>query len=143
MLLRRTKIKNIESIKKNAKRAVSNSSFKVHTIPLFGKLNILKLYDILQLKGSIFMYKYFNEQLLESFNNVFCALSHQNRTKCLRLERPIGKVLKQFPKVFLPQIWNSLSLEIKNSCSLNSLKNKLHVDKFECSRSNCYTCISE
>ena len=66
------------------------------------------------------MYKYFNERLPESFNNMFCALSHQNRTKCLRLERPIGKVLEQFPKVFLPQIWNSLSLEIKNSCSLNS-----------------------
>ena len=73
---------------------------------------------------------------------MFCALSHQNRTECLGLERPIGKVLEQFPKVFLPQIWNSLSLEIKNSCSLNSLKNKLHVDKtnmylqFECSKSN-------
>ena len=95
------------------------------------------------------MYKYLNERLPESFNNMFCALSHQNRTKCLRLERPIGKVLEQFPKVFLPQIWNSLSLEIKNSCSLNSLKNKLHVDKtnmylqFECSKSNCYSCISK
>jgi len=55
---------------------------------------------------------------------MFCALSHQNRTKCLRLERPIGKVLEQFTKVFLPQIWKSLSLEIKSSCSLNSLKNK-------------------
>ena len=143
------KIKNIENIQKKAIRAVSNSSFNAHTIPLFGKLNILKLHDILQLKGSIFMYKYFNERLPESFNNMFCALSHQNRTKCLRLERPIGKVLEQFPKVFLPQIWNSLSLEIKNSCSLNSLKNKLHVDKtnmylqFECSKSNCYSCISE
>ena len=70
--------------KKNATGTVSNSSFKAHTLPLFGKLNILKLHDILQLKGSIFMYKYFNEQLFESFNNVFCALSHQNRTKCLR-----------------------------------------------------------
>jgi len=77
---------------------------------------------------------------------MFCALSHQNRTKCLRLERPIGKVLKQFPKVFLPQIWNLLSVKIKNLCFL---KNELHVDKtnmymrFECSRSNCYSCISE
>ena len=130
-------------------RAVSNSSFKAHTIPLFGKLNILKLHDILQLKGSIFTYRYFNKRLPESFNIMFCALSHQNRTKCLRLERPIGKVLEQFPKVFLPQICNSMSLEIKNSCSLNSLKNKFHVEKtnmylrFECSRSNCYSCISE
>ena len=87
------KIKNIQNIqKKKAKRAVSNSSFNAHTIPLFGKLNILELHDILQLKGSIFMYKYFNERLPESFNYMVCALSHQNRTKCLRLERPIGKV---------------------------------------------------
>ena len=63
------------------------------------------------------------------FNNMFCGLSHQSRTKCLRLERPIRKVLELFPKVFLPQIWNSLSLEIKNLCSLNLLKNKLYVDK--------------
>ena len=109
----------------------------------------MKLHDILQLKGSIFIYKHFNERLPELFNNMFCALSHQNRTKCLRLERLIGKVLEQFPKVFLPQIWNSLSLEIQNSCSLNSLKNKLDVDKtnmylqFECSKVNCYSCISE
>ena len=50
------------------------------------------------------MYKYFNGRLPKSFKNMFCALSHQNRTKCLRLERPIGNVLEQFPKVFLPQI---------------------------------------
>ena len=89
-------------------KAISNSSFKTHTIPHFGKLNTLKLHDILQLKVSIFKYKDFNERLTESFNNMFCALSHQNRTKCVRLERPIGKVLEKFPKVFLPQIWNSL-----------------------------------
>ena len=60
---------------------------------------------------------------------MFCALNQTNRTKCLRLEKPIGKVWEQFPKVFLQQIWNSLSLEIKNACSLNSLKNKLHPEK--------------
>ena len=87
------KIKNIENIQKKAIRAVSNSIFNAHTIPLFGKLNILKLHDILQLKGSILMYKYFNEQLPpESLNNMFCALNQTNQTKCLRLERPEGKV---------------------------------------------------
>ena len=95
-------------------KAISNSSFKTHTIPHFGKLNTLKLHDILQLEVSIFKYKDFNERLTESFNNMFCALFHQNRTKCVkkcvRLERPIGKVLEKFLKVFLPQIWNSLSL---------------------------------
>ena len=59
------KIKNIQNIQKKAKRAVSNSSFNAHTITLFGKLNILKLHDILQLKGSIFMYIYFKERLPE------------------------------------------------------------------------------
>ena len=76
---------------------------------------------------------------------VLCLIKTEQNAE----ERPMRKVLEQFPKVFLPQIWNSLSLEIKNSCSLNSLKNKLHVDKtsmylqFECSKSNCYSCISE
>ena len=107
------KIKNIQNIqKKRLKEQFQiQASINTHTIPLFGKLNILKLRDILQLKGSIFIYKYFNERLPESFYNMFCALSHQNRTKCLRLARPIGKVLKQFPTVFLPQIWNSFLLE--------------------------------
>jgi len=41
------KIKNIDNIKRKAIRAVSNSSFKAHAISLFGKLNILKLHDIL------------------------------------------------------------------------------------------------
>ena len=51
--------------KKRIKEQFLNSSFNAHTIPLFGKLNILKLHDILQLKGSIFMYIYFNERLPE------------------------------------------------------------------------------
>ena len=102
------------------KKFVNKSMLK--SIIFFENLNILKLHDILQLKGSIFIYKHFNERLPELFNNMFCALSHQNRTKCLRLERPIGKVLEQFPKVFLPQIWKSLSLKIKNCCSLKLVK---------------------
>ena len=56
---------------------------------------------------------------------VLCLIKTEQNAE----ERPMRKVLEQFPKVFLPQIWNSLSLEIKNSCSLNS---------FECSISNCY-----
>ena len=70
--------------KKKPKRAISNSNFKAHKIPFFGKIDILKLQDDLQSKGSIFIYEYFDERLNdESFNDMFCALSHPNQTKCL------------------------------------------------------------
>ena len=50
------------------------------------------------------MYKYFNERLPKSFNDILVA---SKPNKCLRLERPIGKVFEQFPKCFLSEIWNS------------------------------------
>ena len=49
------------------------------------------------------MYKYLNERISESINDMLCALSLPNRTTCLSLGRPKGNILEQFPTVFLPQ----------------------------------------
>ena len=92
------------------------------------------------------MYTYFKSKLPESFNELFKPLSEPNRTYNFRLERPRHKYLEKFPKVTLPLIWNSLSLEIKNSQSLTAFKNLFKSEKllnyknFTCQKDACYSC---
>jgi len=69
-----------------------------HTDPLFGKLNILKFKDIFDVNSKIFMHKYFNSQLPESFNNMFTPFAAPNRTKTLFLRNQEIKGLTLFLK---------------------------------------------
>ena len=43
--------------------------------------NILEIKDIFDVNSKIFMHKYFNSQLPESFNNMFTPFAAPNKTK--------------------------------------------------------------
>ena len=64
-------ITSINKIQKRCIRNLASGSWLSHTDPLFGKLNILKFKDILDVNSKIFMHKYFNSQLPGSFNDMF------------------------------------------------------------------------
>ena len=126
-----SKNKLITSIIKIQKRWIRNlvsSNWLSHTDPLFGKLNILKFKDILDVNSKIFMHKYFNSQLPGSFNNMFTPFAEPNRTKNFILEKPRNKRLETFPKAFLPKCWNVLFLDHKNTISHSSLKKYIRED---------------
>ena len=122
------------------------SCVMAHTDPLFGKLNILKFKDILDVNSKIFMHKYFNSQLPGSFNNMFTPFAEPNRTKNFILEKPRNKRLETFPKAFLPKCWNALSLDHKNTISHSSFKKYIREDlineynEFTCTNNNCSSC---
>ena len=123
-----------------------SSNWLSHTDPLFGKLNILKFKDILDVNSKIFMHKYFNSQLPGSFNNMFTPFAEPNRTKNFILEKPRNKRLETFPKAFLPKCWNALSLDHKNTISHSSFKKYIREDlineynEFTCTNNNCSSC---
>ena len=144
-----SKNKLITSINKIQKRCIRNlvsSNWLSHTDPLFGKLNILKFKDILDVNSKIFMHKYFNSQLPGSFNNMFTPFAEPNRTKNFILEKPRNKRLETFPKAFLPKCWNALSLDHKNTISHSSFKKYIREDlineynEFTCTNNNCSSC---
>jgi len=83
-------------MQKRCIRNLVSGNWLSHTDPLFGKLNILKFKDIFDVNSKIFMHKYFNSQLPESFNNMFTPFAAPNRTKNFILEKPRNKRLDTF-----------------------------------------------
>ena len=66
-----------------------------------------------------------NDKLPESFQNVFTPLNGTNRTNSLLVDITKSKYLSSYPTDFLPKVWNSNSMHLKNNSSLNSFKNNL------------------
>jgi len=52
-------------------RIITNSSWRAHTAPTFNKLKVLTLFDINKLQTVCFMFKVFNQQLPNYFNDLF------------------------------------------------------------------------
>jgi hypothetical protein len=141
-----SRVKKIRKIQKKCIRNLGNKSYSSHTDPIFNDLSILKFDDLFSLNALTFMHKYHYGKLPASFDNKFTPLMNLNRTQSYKLNVAANKNLEGFPSYFLPKIWNSISLELKNISSLKSFnKNiksmKLAVyDSFTCSRQNCYSC---
>lgn len=141
-----SKIHKLYKLQKKVIRTLANDSYVAHTDPLFARLGILKVKDCLQVEAGTFMYKYFNNMLPNSFDNMFETLAAPNRTKGFKLERIRYQGLESFPKALLPKLWNSAPLEIKSAVSVKSFKKKLTTNildtyrQFSCATSNCYSC---
>ena len=106
----------------------------------------MKFDDLFQLNSCIFMHKYINNNLPESFSNMFKPLSEPNSSKNFLLEKTKHKYLDWFPKVVLPKVWNSFKLELKTAKSAISIKRQFKTDKFyeynsfRCLNTDCYSC---
>ena len=114
-------------LQKRAVRLISNSSFYSHSAPLFHKLNLLNVYDIMNLQIEIFMYncKY---RLHPPYISDIFPLNlnfHSYETRSAN-DFHFPKVRTSYAKSTLlftgPKLWSSLPKEIKNSVSLHSFK---------------------
>ena len=121
------KLKDLEPLimkQKKAVRLVSKSKYNAHCEPLFSQLNILKLQDIFHLSVSSFISKFLNNQLPDSFKEIFTPLN-SSRVKQLRSQIPKMKSLERFPNVTFPKIFNKLNDNIRNCTSFKSTKAKM------------------
>ncbi len=142
------KLKDLEPLilkQKKAVRLVSKSKYNAHCEPLFSQLNILKLQDIFHLSVSSFISKFLNNQLPDSFNEIFTPLN-SSRVKQLRSQIPKMKSLERFPNVTFPKIFNKLNDNIRNCTSFKSTKAKMKksilncYSSFKCTKRKCYPC---
>ena len=120
-----SKLEKITKLQKKCVRNVAGKGFNSHTDPIFSTLGILKFSDIFQYNSSIFMHKYINNKLPESFLDFFTPFSNPNRTHSFKTSLAKKKFLENFPSFFLPVIWNSNSLSLKATTNLGSFKNNL------------------
>jgi len=71
-----TSLNNLFLLRKKAMRIITNSSWRPHTAPIFNKLKVLTLFDINKLQTVCFMFKVFNQQLPNYFNDLFIPNSN-------------------------------------------------------------------
>ena len=116
-----------------------------HTNPLFLRHNLLNVYDMINFNLVLFMYEYTYGLLPTSFNGAFQKLhTHERNLNYITIVEK-SSFIRSIPTSYMPKYWNSLSLEIKLSSSINTFKTALRINlqskyNVTCSKQNCYSC---
>ena len=120
-----TKLKGLISVQKKAIRNIAGQQPSAHTNPLFVMLRVLKFKDLFKMNSSIFMYKFKNNLLPNSFLNMFTPCNAPNRTNSYKVIKSRISFLDQFPAAYLPKTWNDLGNSIKASETLSVFKGSI------------------
>ena len=121
-------------LQKKATRIITFSEPGDHSEPLFKKLNILKLTDLVTLHNALLMYNYHHNLLPSSFENFFKTVAsiHSYNTRLASkstyylntIKTNYGKFNFRFAAV---KVWNNLDESIKH-LPLKSFKNKVMLN---------------
>ena len=122
-----SKLKKINTLQKKCVRNVAGKDYRSHTDPLFKKLNILKLDDLILYNKLTFMHKLFLGKQPDSFADFFKKThnfdSDINRNKfCFVVDKLKNYNVGRLPSAVLPRAWNALETEIKCTKSHKSFK---------------------
>ena len=132
-----TTIQPLSVLQKKAVRIMTFSKFDEHSSPLFKKLNIIKLSDLIKYHISIFMFKFHNQLLPSVFNSYFTSVenihSYDTRAtakKCYYLPKARTNYGLFSVRYQGPKIWNMIEQQIKLSSSIHQFKQKLKIEFF-------------
>ena len=124
------KLNSIFKLQKRAIRMCTGSHYLAHTDPLFHKLKTLKMFDLNTIQVAIVMFKYINNQLPPSFDNMFrfnrSVHSYPTRISGnLHLTNPKLLITHKSIRHYGPDIWNNFPDNIKSCSTIHSLKANL------------------
>ena len=122
-----TNVNRIFYLQKRAVRAITNSSFRAHSTPLFSQLGILDIFKVNSLYIARFMFCYNSQLLPPIFFDLFARnnqIHNYNTRSAMNYRTHTCRTnLKKFTILYQgPKIWNSLPTNIKDSLSLYSFK---------------------
>ena len=110
-------------------RIISNARFNAHTDPLFAKLNVLKLDQIIELETCKFSYKLVNDLLpvniVSQFHNDPTPHNYNLRKRPPPIVKHQSKLYNQSILCKANSVWNKLPVELKLKQSLSSFTNSL------------------
>ena len=89
-----------------------------HSDPIFLKYNILKINDIVDFNQAMFMFKFTNGLLPDSFESIFNKLGNFDGSLSYQVDLLNFSFFQTFPSFTLHKIWNGLPLELKRSTSM-------------------------
>ena len=114
------------------KRAIClMTNFHEQSSPVFRKLNIIKLDDLISYHIAVFMYRFNNSLLPSAFDAFFSKVSeihHYNTRSAAKQSYYLPKARTNYGKFNIrfqgPKVWNSIHGQIK-AVSLSQFKSKL------------------
>ena len=125
-------IRKLSTIQKAAVRHVGKKLFLAHTEPVYKKLKILMLDDLITLQRSTFMFKNSMGRLPSPFSAVFTPLANFSRSRCYLLPKTKGVKLQNSPTYTLINTWNKVHMAHKNIALLkNKHKNGTQIKHIE------------
>ena len=129
-------IKRIHRLQKRSIRLITNSPYLSSSIPLFLKLKILPVHEMISLESAIFMFKLSNNMLPDVFSNYFtfnCAVHAYHTRHAQNIHTPLNRITKTQSCIFYKGtiLWNSLPTLVKNSKTLTQFKRLFKKSLFE------------
>ena len=76
---------HINLLQKKAIQIISFAQYDAHTLPIFAKLNIIKLSDLISLRNCLFIYKHFFSEAPSVFSHVFNLASNTHVTALIKI----------------------------------------------------------
>ena len=145
--------KRISTLQKSAIRLMCSATFRAHTEPLFKKLKILKVSDLLYLKALKFYFRYTKNDLPRYFTNMFSALpvTHPYPTRYRNVPRyatPLHASVQKCVRHYIPSLLNDAPSNITDKIYTHSyygfsnyVKSTILSQYSEmCTITNCYIC---
>jgi hypothetical protein len=155
-------INKLYLLQKKAVRLICNEKYNAHSEPLFKKLEILKITDMISLSKLKFMHQYTYNKLPISFFQTW--LTNQERRDLntnipapllLRnnddLYEPLSRLelVSKLPLFNFPKIWNNVPRDVRNISNFNSFIKCIKADyllnynaSYRCTRLFCLVCNS-
>ena len=146
----RASIEELFILQKKAIRHVTRSFYLAHTEPLFKKLGILKISDLIVFERALLIFNYRKNNLPGSFHRnyyEFVTEGYTNRRALyIKLPEINFKNLARSPYVMTAEAWNSVPYDIKLLGSKKQFKIALNahlLSKYTsiCSELNCRACL--
>ena len=138
-------------LQKKAIRHISLSHYRAHTDPLFTKLRILKISDLISLSRACIVHQFRSGHLPDSFNRTFFNFvnfeNHSRREDPLCVITPeiTYQNMERTPYVMICKAWNAIPYELKIIHKLSEFKKSLtdyYLKSYNdiCSLEVCISC---
>ena len=130
-------LQSLYILQKKCVRIITFSKFDERSSPLFKRLNIIKLFDLVTFYIALFIFKFRNNILPPVFDSFFipvCNIHDHCTRHAARLTYSLPQVRTNYGisnvRFQGARIWNSLDDDVK-SLSISQFKKKLKSDQFE------------
>ena len=145
-------IQKLSTLQKKAIRQIAGKRKNCHTSKIFGELKLLKIFDLISLNQAIYIRKYKNNQLPESFFNIYSSIADNPELRRTRdddynliYETPLKKEYFSFPSLKCINTFNSLDITLKSTSDIKKFKKEFVTNCFrrydtECVREKCFSC---